>query len=115
LRPTSWQPDIERRPPLRHPTASSPFMTQKILVVGGAGYIGSHMVLRLAQAGHDVVVYDNLGSGHRDAVLAGQLVVGDLSDRAALWQLFSAHRFDAVMHFASSIQVGESMVKPARY
>lgn len=90
-------------------------MTQKILVVGGAGYIGSHMVLRLAQAGHDVVVYDNLGSGHRDAVLAGQLVVGDLSDRAALWQLFSAHRFDAVMHFASSIQVGESMVKPARY
>ncbi|MFA7668474.1 MAG: UDP-glucose 4-epimerase GalE [Burkholderiaceae bacterium] len=90
-------------------------MTQKILVVGGAGYIGSHMVLRLAQAGHDVVVYDNLGSGHRDAVLAGQLVVGDLADRAALWQLFSAHRFDAVMHFASSIQVGESMVKPARY
>jgi len=90
-------------------------MGLKVLVVGGAGYIGSHMVLQLARAGHEVVVFDNLGSGHRDAVLAGQLVVGELADRPALARLFSAHRFDAVLHFASSIQVGESMKLPARY
>lgn len=87
----------------------------KVLVVGGAGYIGSHMVLRLARAGHEVVVFDNLSSGHADAVLAGTLVRGDLADRAALSALFAAHRFDAVLHFASSIQVGESMRLPARY
>ena len=90
-------------------------MKSKILIVGGAGYIGSHMVLRLAQAGYDVVVFDNLSHGHRDAVLAGELVVGDLADRAMLARLFAAHRFDAVMHFASSIQVGESVQQPARY
>ena len=90
-------------------------MKPKILVVGGAGYIGSHMVLQLAHAGYDVVVFDNLSNGHRDAVLAGELVIGDLADRAALSRLFTAHRFDAVMHFASSIQVGESMQLPARY
>lgn len=90
-------------------------MTHKILVVGGAGYIGSHMVLRLAQAGHEVVVFDNLSRGHRDAVLAGELVVGDLADQAALTRLFAAHRFDAVMHFASSIEVGESVRLPAHY
>ncbi len=90
-------------------------MKPKILIVGGAGYIGSHMVLRLAQAGYEVVVFDNLSNGHRDAVLAGELVIGDLADRAALASLFTGHRFDAVMHFASSIQVGESMQLPARY
>lgn len=90
-------------------------MKSKILVVGGAGYIGSHMVLQLDHAGYDVVVFDNLSNGHRDAVLAGELVIGDLADRAALAHLFAAHRFDAVMHFASSIQVGESMQLPARY
>ncbi|WP_026687339.1 UDP-glucose 4-epimerase GalE [Azovibrio restrictus] len=90
-------------------------MKSKILIVGGAGYIGSHMVLRLAQAGYEVVVFDNLSNGHRDAVLAGDLVIGDLADRAALASLFTDHRFDAVMHFASSIQVGESMQLPARY
>lgn len=90
-------------------------MKSKILVIGGAGYIGSHMVLRLAHAGYDVVVFDNLSNGHRDAVLAGELVIGDMADRAALARLFTAHRFDAVMHFASSIQVGESMQLPARY
>lgn len=90
-------------------------MKSKILIVGGAGYIGSHMVLRLAHAGYDVVVFDNLSNGHRDAVLAGELVVGDLANRAMLARLFAAHRFDAVMHFASSIQVGESVQQPARY
>lgn len=90
-------------------------MKPRILIVGGAGYIGSHTVLQLAHAEYDVVVFDNLSNGHRDAVLAGELVVGDLADRVALANLFAVHRFDAVMHFASSIQVGESMQQPARY
>lgn len=87
----------------------------KILVVGGAGYIGSHMVLALAEKGAEVVTLDNLGNGHRDAVLAGDFVEGDLADRDTLERVFSAHRFDAVMHFASFIQVGESVREPAAY
>lgn len=86
-----------------------------ILVVGGAGYIGSHMVKRLGLAGCNIVTLDNLSSGHRDAVLYGEFVLGDMADRALLDRLFSTHRFDAVMHFASSIQVGESVQDPAKY
>lgn len=86
-----------------------------VLVVGGAGYIGSHMVWALHQAGHRVVTFDNLSSGHRDAVLAGDVVLGDLADRVALERLFAHQRFDAVLHFASSIQVGESVREPLRY
>jgi UDP-glucose 4-epimerase len=87
----------------------------KILVVGGAGYIGSHMVKVLSEAGHDVVVFDNLISGHRDAVLAGEFVFGDLADIEALSLLFSKYKFGAVMHFAGFIQVGESVCNPALY
>lgn len=87
----------------------------KILVVGGAGYIGSHMVVTLSEAGHEVVTLDNLYSGHRDAVLAGEFVHGDLADRAMLESLFEAHRFDGVMHFAAHIEVGESVRDPAKY
>jgi UDP-glucose 4-epimerase len=87
----------------------------KVLVVGGAGYIGSHMVKMLLEREHDVVVLDNLSTGHRTAVLGGLLVEADLADVAALDSLLSAHRFDGVMHFASSIQVGESMREPADY
>jgi UDP-glucose 4-epimerase len=90
-------------------------MVKKILVVGGAGYIGSHMVWLLGQQGVEVVVLDDLSSGHADAVLAGTLVVGDMANRLLLDQLFTQHRFDAVMHFASFIQVGESMLDPAKY
>lgn len=86
-----------------------------VLVVGGAGYIGSHMVACLAQHGADITVFDNLSAGHRDAVLAGKLVVGDLADTLALRELFATQRFDVVMHFASFIQVGESVADPARY
>jgi len=86
-----------------------------ILVVGGAGYIGSHMVKRLGQLGCAVTVLDNLSSGHRDAVTHGRFVHGDLGDRAMLDELFRQGRFDAVMHFASFIQVGESVQEPARY
>lgn len=86
-----------------------------VLVVGGAGYIGSHMVKYLAQQGCRVTTLDNLSGGYRDAVLHGELVVGDVGDRTLLDDLFRSHRFDAVMHFASFIQVGESVKEPSRY
>ena len=87
----------------------------KILVVGGAGYIGSHMVQMLLSKDHDVVTFDNLSAGHRDAVLGGQFVLGDLADQAALDALFTTFKPEAVMHFASFIQVGESVRKPDIY
>ena len=87
----------------------------KVLVVGGAGYIGSHMVRELVEKGHDPLVFDNLSTGHADAVPEGRLVVGDLADKEHLRQLFSKNRFDAVMHFASFIQVGESVTAPLKY
>lgn len=86
-----------------------------ILVVGGAGYIGSHMVCLLGELGVNLVVLDNLSSGHKDAVLHGQFVHGDIADRMLLDKVFSSHKFDAVMHFASFIQVGESVQDPAKY
>ncbi len=87
----------------------------KVLVVGGAGYIGSHMVKLLGKQGCQVTVFDNLSFGHADAVLFGDLIVGDLADTEALEQLFTTQSFDVVMHFASSILVGESVVDPAKY
>ncbi len=87
----------------------------KILVVGGAGYIGSHMVKQLRQAGFSVVVLDNLSGGYRDAVNDVELVVGSVGDAGLLAKLFGLHRFDAVMHFASFIQVGESVDEPSKY
>jgi UDP-glucose 4-epimerase len=86
----------------------------RILVAGGAGYIGSHMVKMLGEAGDEVVTYDNLSSGHRDAVLYGTLVEADLADSARLGAIL-ATGFDAVMHFASCIQVGESVRQPGKY
>jgi UDP-glucose 4-epimerase len=86
-----------------------------ILIIGGAGYIGSHMVKMLHRAGHQVVVLDNLSTGFADAVRYGTLVVGDMADGALLNQLFAQHRFDAVMHFAAASIVGESTVDPAKY
>ncbi len=86
-----------------------------ILVVGGAGYIGSHMVRYLLDHDHRVTVYDNLSTGHRDAVGSAQLVEADLSDFGAIEQTLSVNSYDGVMHFASFIQVGESVVDPAKY
>lgn len=85
------------------------------LVIGGAGYIGSHMVKCLVAEGATVTVLDDLSSGHRDAVLGGELIVHDFADRAFLDQLFSNTRFDGVFHFASQILVGESVINPAKY
>ncbi len=84
----------------------------KVLVVGGAGYIGSHMVKLLLRAGHDVVTLDNLATGFRDAVVGGEFVQADLADRAGLDEVFRRHAFGGVMHFASCIQVGESVLRP---
>jgi UDP-glucose 4-epimerase len=89
--------------------------SMKVLVVGGAGYIGSHMVKMLLDAGHEVITFDNLSSGFRDAVLGGEFVQGDLADLAALDQVFSQYQPEAVMHFASYIQVGESVQHPDKY
>lgn len=89
-----------------------------VLVTGGAGYIGSHAVLALQQAGYDVLVLDNLSNGHRELVeqaLKATLVVGDISDRPLLDDLFATYPIAAVMHFAAYIAVGESVTDPAKY
>ncbi len=88
---------------------------KKILIVGGAGYIGSHMVWYLGKMGRETLTFDNLSSGHSDAVLSGELIVADLNDRENLDKVFRDHEIETVIHFASSIQVGESMSNPAKY
>lgn len=86
----------------------------KILVIGGAGYIGSHMVKMLSREGCQACTLDDLSSGHRDAVPIGEFVQGDFGNRNVLEQVL-AQGFDAVMHFASFIQVGESVTHPSKY
>ncbi len=89
-----------------------------ILVTGGAGYIGSHAVLALKQAGYNVIIFDNLEYGHQelvDSVLGVELFIGDTRDRASLDRVFATHKIDAVMHFAAYIAVGESVEKPGMY
>jgi UDP-glucose 4-epimerase len=86
-----------------------------ILVVGGAGYIGSHMVRELLAEGFNPLVFDNLSTGHSRAVPDDRLLQGDLADKGRLREVFAARRFDAVMHFASFIQVGESVREPLKY
>jgi UDP-glucose 4-epimerase len=86
----------------------------RVLVVGGAGYIGSHMVKMLGDRGHEVATYDNLSSGFREAVLRGALIEADLGDVPRLREVV-ASGFDAVMHFASCIEVGESVRLPGKY
>jgi UDP-glucose 4-epimerase len=89
-----------------------------ILVTGGAGYIGSHTVLALKQAGYQVVILDNLVYGHQDLVekvLQVELVIGDTGDRALLDDLFKTHNITAVMHFSAYAYVGESVTDPAKY
>lgn len=91
-------------------------MKSKILVCGGAGYIGSHMVRQLVEQSYDVVVFDNLSQGNAASVPSTvPLVEGDLLDTDALARLFAEHRFDAVYHFAALIAVGESVVAPDIY
>ncbi|RUR45997.1 UDP-glucose 4-epimerase GalE [Vreelandella populi] len=87
----------------------------KLLIVGGAGYIGSHMVQQLNRQGHEIIVLDNLSTGFRELARYGELVVGDLADTALLEDLFALHRFEGVMHFAACSLVGESVNKPGKY
>lgn len=86
-----------------------------ILVTGGAGFIGSQVNLMLHDAGFDTIVLDNLSSGNEKAVVCGKLVVGDLADKKLLDNLFSSSSIEAVMHFAASIDVGQSVKDPALY
>ena len=90
-------------------------MKASVLVVGGAGYIGSHMVRELLAGGYGVVVLDNLTRGHRDLLLGGTFIEGDLGDPALLHAIFSQHHIDAVMHFAAYSLVGESVELPLVY
>lgn len=87
----------------------------KVFVTGGAGYIGSHVVKMLGEAGHHVLVYDNLSTGHKQAVLHGDLVVGDLADSVFLTETLAGFKPDAVLHFAAHIRVEESVQDPLKY
>ncbi len=86
-----------------------------ILVTGGAGYIGSHVVRQLGERGEKIVVLDNLGRGFRRAVTAGELVVGDVGDYALVSRLLAQHGIDTVMHFAAHTIVPESVAQPLKY
>lgn len=86
-----------------------------VLVVGGAGYIGAHMVKLLLERGHDVTTLDDFSTGYRDAIVGGRVIEADLGDARAVAATLRAARPEAVMHFASFIQVGESVQHPARY
>ncbi len=86
-----------------------------VLVTGGAGYIGSHTVAELLEEGQDVVIIDNLEKGHRESIFGGTLLVGDLRDQEFLKQVFRTNDIDSVIHFASYIEVGESVKNPLKY
>ncbi|HSG96950.1 MAG TPA: UDP-glucose 4-epimerase GalE, partial [Woeseiaceae bacterium] len=88
---------------------------RKILVTGGAGYIGSHVVRQLGTAGEDVVTLDNLCTGFEAAVTSGELIVGDTGDAVLLERIFSEHDIDTVMHFAAHTIVPESVADPLKY
>jgi UDP-glucose 4-epimerase len=87
----------------------------KILVCGGAGYIGSHMLKWLSERGHCVSVLDNLATGHREAVQWGEFIRADLVDAASLETAFAGRFYDAVMHFCARSLVGESIARPYDY
>jgi UDP-glucose 4-epimerase len=87
----------------------------KILVVGGAGYIGSHAVKKLSQRGYSVVVLDDLSTGFSNSIISGQLVLGSMADKDILKKILREHKISAVMNFASFINVGESVIHPEKY
>lgn len=86
-----------------------------ILVVGGAGYIGSHMVRSLIRSGHEVVVLDNLSTGFKQSVKSGELIIGDMADKPLVESVLGDHKIEAVMHFAAHALVGESVQHPEKY
>jgi UDP-glucose 4-epimerase len=87
----------------------------KILVCGGAGYIGSHTVKSLLRDGHEVIIFDNFSSGKEELVIGGEVIRGDLDDKEPIREVFRTRKIEAVLHFASLIQVGESYLNPQRY
>src|SRR5438046_9000796 len=87
----------------------------RILITGGAGYVGSHAARVVSRAGHEVWVYDTLSRGHRAAAPADRLIVGELADRPLLESALRERRIEAVMHFAALTYVGESVTDPAKY
>lgn len=87
----------------------------RILLTGGAGYIGSHVLKALGEKAYELLIYDNLSTGHEWAVLFGELIVGDLADKEALEKVFQEYEIDAVMHFAAHIVVPESLENPLKY
>jgi len=87
----------------------------RILVCGGAGYIGSNMTALLMAQGHEPVVFDNFSKGHRSAVKGAQVITGDLADYRGLVRVLQDHQIEAVMHFAAFIEVGESVQEPLKY
>jgi len=90
-------------------------MTVRVLVCGGAGYIGSNMTAMLAAAGFESVVFDNLSTGHRSAIREAELVEGDLADYELLTKTLNKYKVDVVMHFSALIEVGESVQAPLKY
>lgn len=90
-------------------------MSKRVLVTGGAGYVGSHACLRLAEAGYEPIVYDDFSNGHEAFVRWGPVEHGDIRDRARLADVFARRLPDAVMHFAALIEVGESVKEPGRF
>ncbi|ACZ00806.1 UDP-glucose 4-epimerase GalE [Streptobacillus moniliformis] len=90
---------------------------KNVLVIGGAGYIGSHTVKLLKQSGYNAIIYDNLSKGHKEVadILDVKLIIGDLGDREKLKEVFETEKIDVVMHFAAFIEVGESVTAPGKY
>jgi UDP-glucose 4-epimerase len=87
----------------------------KVLITGGAGYVGSHVVKRLLERGMDTIVLDNLQTGHREAVVGGTSIQGDIGDEGILQGIFASHRIDSVIHMAADCLVGDSTKSPLKY
>lgn len=90
-------------------------MSKSILVTGGAGYIGSHVVRQLGEAGYNIVILDNLSTGFSDAITHGELIIGDTGDRELVNRILAEHDIDAVIHFAAHTVVPESVTDPLKY
>jgi hypothetical protein len=108
---SSWEGNKISRPDFLRRGCDIP----RILVTGGAGYVGSHVAKALSSAGHEAIVFDNLSRGRRELVRWGALIIGDVRDRAALDEVFRRQKIDAVVHLAALAYVEESTINPDAY